>query len=403
MTLLKKAIFTTALLASVALQAKSLDRIIAVANNDVVTALELNLRVNQIKDQYKSNPKVLPSDQQLAQQILEAIILEKLQLQLAERGNLVVPDAQVDAALTNLASNQNLTLTQYLNAVKNSGQDIGLFRQQVKQELTVNEVQKQIVGRQIFISDGEVDRFLTSQSGQSLKDTEYQLTYLRFESGDKTEADRLVKSLNSGASLLDTEGSRDLGSRKLNDVPSLFRTLVPVLELGEAILLERDGALHIAQLTHKTEAQTVNVEEYKLRHILITTTELFNAESAKSLLNDLKTKIENGASMADLADRYSQDTGSRGRGGDLDWNSLDSFVNEFSQVARQTQTDQVSDVFESPYGYHILRVEGIRTSDIGLDVLRKQIRNQLFQRRYNESLQRWLTELRAESFVEYRN
>ncbi len=403
MTLLKKAIFTTALLASVVAQAKPLDRIIAVANNDVVTALELDQRVNQIKNQYKSNPNVLPNDTLLAQQILDAIILEKLQLQLAERGNLQMPDSQIDAALNNLAKNQNMTLAQYLSAVKNSGQDINAFRQQIKRELSINEVQKQIVGRQIFISDSEVDRFLASQSGQSLKDTEYQLSYLRFESGNKADAEALVNNLNDGLALLDTDGSRDLGLRKLDEVPSLFRTLVPVLELGEAVLLERDGVLHIAQLTNKTKAQTIIIEEYKLRHILVTTTELFNAESAVSLLNDLKQKIENGASMAELADNYSQDSGTRGRGGDLDWNSLDSYVKEFSDVARNTPENTVSDVFESPYGFHILRVEGIRTSDVGLDVLRKQIRNQLYQRRYNESLQRWLTELRAESFVEYRN
>ena len=363
----------------------------------------MNQRVDQIKDQYKSNPSVLPSDQLLAQQVLEAIILEKLQLQLAEKGNLQLPDAQVDSALANLAQNQNMTLNQYLTAVQNSGQNIADFRNQVKRELAINEVQKQIVGRQIFIADSEVDRFLTSQTGQSLTGTEYQLSYIRFELAQKADAEALVTTLNQGATLLDTTGSRDLGTRKLDEIPSIFRTLVPVLKPNEAIMLERDDVLHIAQLVQKSEPQTVNIEEYKLRHILVTTTELFNAASAKSLLTDLKLKIENGASMAELADNYSQDSGSRGRGGDLDWNSLDSFVPEFSEMARNTELNAVSDVFESPYGFHILRVEGIRTSDVGFDVLRKQVRNQLYQRRYNEALQRWLTELRAESFVEYRN
>ncbi len=403
MNFLKHALIATALLTSVGSFAKTLDRIVVVANNDVVTAAELNQRVAMIKQQYSANPSVLPNDAVLQKQILDALILESLQLQLAERGNLQIPDAQVDNALNTLAQNQGMTLTQFLDAVKNSGRDLAQFRQQIKRELTVNEVQKQIVGRQVFISDAEVDRFLSSQSGQSLKDTEYQLSYLRFEADQKDQAQQLLTQLNNGTSLLDTDGSRDLGMRSLEEVPSLFRTLVPVLKVGEAVLLERDNALHIAQLSNKTDVQSVNIEEYKIRHILVNTNELFDADSAQALLADLKSQIEMGASMAELADTYSQDNGSRGRGGDLDWNSLDTFVPEFAQVAKNTPVGSVSKVFESPYGYHILRVEDVRTSDVGIDVLRKQIRNQLYQRRYSESLQRWLTELRAESFVEFRN
>ncbi|WP_196156829.1 peptidylprolyl isomerase [Reinekea sp. G2M2-21] len=403
MNFLKHALIATALLTSVGSFAKTLDRIVVVANNDVVTAAELNQRVAMIKQQYSANPSVLPNDAALQKQILDALILESLQLQLAERGNLQIPDAQVDNALNTLAQNQGMTLTQFLDAVKNSGRDLAQFRLQIKRELTVNEVQKQIVGRQVFISDAEVDRFLSSQSGQALKDTEYQLSYLRFEADQKDQAQQLLTQLNNGTSLLDTDGSRDLGMRSLEEVPSLFRTLVPVLKVGEAVLLERDNALHIAQLSNKTDVQSVNIEEYKIRHILVNTNELFDADSAQALLADLKSQIEMGASMAELADTYSQDNGSRGRGGDLDWNSLDTFVPEFALVAKNIPVGSVSKVFESPYGYHILRVEEVRTSDVGIDVLRKQIRNQLYQRRYSESLQRWLTELRAESFVEFRN
>lgn len=398
----KPALLTMTILIAQPLLAKTLDRIAAVANSDVVTELELNQRIESVRQQYQSNPNVLPSDEVLRQQVLDAMILESLQLQMAERGNLVIPEQQIDNALQRIAARQNMTLEQLLQAVQSTGQSTDAFREQVRREMTINELQKQVVGRQIFIADAEVDRFLKSQSGQSLQETRYQLYYKRFDENQKAEADALVRELNQGAQLADIDDSRDLGMRALEEIPTLFRTLVPVLRENEAVLLPGDGVLHLAQLTDKSEVASVNIEEFKLRHILIKTNELFDPQSARNLITDLRTQIINGADMAKLADEYSQDDGSRGRGGDLGWNTLDNFVPAFQEAARNTPAGELSEVFESTYGFHILRIEDQRTRDVGTDVLRNEIRNQLYQQRFNESLQRWLTELRAESFVEIR-
>ncbi|EAR10948.1 Parvulin-like peptidyl-prolyl isomerase [Reinekea sp. MED297] len=401
-TWFKSALLATSLLMSTLTYAQTLDRIAAVANDDVITELQLAQRVEAVRQQYRSNPNVLPTDDVLTRQVLDAMILESLQMQLAERGNLVIPEQQVNAAIQSIASRQNMTLDQLLAAVQSSGQSVSDFREQIRREITLNELQQQIVGRQIFISDAEVERFLKSQSGQSLQETEYQLYYKRFDVDQQAEADALVDRLNSGESLLDSPDSRDLGMRTLDQIPSIFRTLVPVLEENEAVLLPRDGVLHLAQLADKTEAASVNIEEYQLRHILIKTDQLFNAESAQALAEDLRQRVLNGESMAELADEYSQDNGSRGRGGELGWATLDNYVESFRDAARSTEEGELSDVFRSPYGFHFLRVEGQRTRDVGTDVLRNQIRNQLSQQRYSEALQRWQSELRAESFVEIR-
>jgi peptidyl-prolyl cis-trans isomerase SurA len=401
-TCIKRSIAITALLFGSFTYAKTLDSIVAVVSDDVVTQLELDARITLVKNQYRSSPNVLPSESVLRTQILDALILESLQLQLAEKANLVIPDQQIDTAISNLASRQNASVEQYLQAVRNSGQSISGFRKQVERELTINELQQQIVGRQIFIADTEVERFLSSQSGQSLQDTQYQLTYLRLDAGQLEDAIALRDDLNNGGSLENVENSRDLGMRPLAEIPSIFQTLVPVLNIGEAVFLERDGVIHFTQLRDKTQTNSLNVEEFFIRHILVNTDALFTDESAQALLNDLKSQIESGADMASLADEYSQDPGTRGRGGELGWSSLDNFVQEFTQVAKSLPLNQLSDVFKSPYGYHILRVEEKRSRDVGLDVLKTQIRNQIYQQRYAESLQRWLTELRAESFVEMR-
>lgn len=398
----KPALLAMSLLMTTLAGAQTLDRIAAVANDDIVTERQLDQRVQAVRQQYQSNPNVLPADDILTTQVLEAMILESLQLQMADRGNLVVPEQQINDAVQTIASRQNLTLDQLLAAVQNSGQSVSAFREQIRRELTINELQQQIVGRQIFISDAEVDRFLKSQSGQSLQETEYQLIYKRFDADQQETADALVAKLNDGAALSAVSDSRDLGLRPLMEIPSIFRTLVPVLEINEAVLIPRDGVLHLAQLVDKTEAASVNIEEYRLRHILIKTDQLFDAESARKLAGDLRQRVLNGESMAELADEYSQDNGTRGRGGDLGWSTLDNFVDTFRATAQTTATDELSEVFASPFGYHFLRVEGQRTRDVGTDVLRNQIRNQLYQQRYSEALQRWQTELRAESFVEIR-
>ncbi|WP_320823302.1 peptidylprolyl isomerase [Reinekea sp.] len=402
MSRLKNGLLGTLLCLGTATFAQTLDSIAVVVNDDVVTNAELATRMALIKAQYSATPGVLPNDAALSKQILAALILESLQLQLAQRGNLVIPEQQVDEALANIAKNQKMSASQFLSAMQNSGRNVDAFRQQIRNELTITQVQRQIVGRQIFVSNAEIDRFLSSQSGQSLKDTEYQLGYLRFEAQQREQAESLLERLNQGGDVLAESASKDLGFRPLSEVPSIFRTLVPVLNDREAVLIEKEGVLHLAQLITRTAAESVNIREYSLRHILIKTDALFETGSAKALLNDLREQILGGADMAQLADQFSQDAGTKGLGGDLGWNSLDNYVPEFSAVARTVESNQVSDVFESPFGFHILRVEDTRTRDVGIDVLRNQVRNQLSQRRYTDALQRWQTELRAESYIEYR-
>lgn len=401
-TLIKLMLTLSVVLASSGVMAQMLDRIAVVVNDAVITELDVKQRLAQIRFQYRANPQVLPSDAVLQKQVIDAMVLESLQLQMAERGNLVISDRDINEALQRIAANQRMTPEQLMAAVQQSGQTVAEFREQVRRELTINRLQQQVVGRQIFVSDAEVERYLQSQSGQTLQETQYRLAYKRFDITQRAEAEALAADLSTEKSLLDESDSRDLGLRSLADIPTLFKTLVPVLAEGEAIVLEQGDALHLGQLVESTQADTVNIEEYRIRHILIKTNALIDRGTAKQLLLELKARIEAGEDMAALADEFSEDDGSRGKGGDLNWQRLESFVPEFAEQARKTPVNEISDIVESPYGFHILRVEDKRTRDVSLDVVRQQVRQQLYQSRYNESLQRWLTELRAESFVEVR-
>lgn len=379
-----------------------LDRIVAVANEDVVTANELVERTRAVREQYASNPGVLPPQEELRRQILDALILERLQLQLADSINLRITDSQVNDAVNRLAQQRNLSLEQFIAALQRNGQDFTTVREQVRQELTIGEVRRQYVGRTVRVTEGEVERYLNTLAGQSLAEAEFELAYRRFEPEEAEAARTLRAQLNQGDRLTDDPEARNLGLRKVNELPSVFRTVVPVMELNEAVLVERDDALHLAQLISKNERRAVQVEQYRVRHILIRPNVVLNEDQAQALLTDLRERIEGGEDMASLANQFTDDLGSKGNGGDLGWRQAEDFVRAFASQVRSMPEGDVSPVFQSEFGFHILRVEDQRIQDIGLDVLRHQVRETLSERKYQEALERWLVELRAQSFVEVR-
>lgn len=401
----RKFLLTIGLLLSLArpiFAAELLDRVVAIANEDVVTANELAQRVQTIRQQYQDNPSVLPPLESLREQVLDAMIVERLQVQLAEQMDLRITDSQVNDAVRRLASQQNMSLEQFVSAVQNSGQSYRQVREQIRRELTINQVRRQYVGRRIRVTEGEVERYLKTLAGQSMQEAEFELVYRRFSPDQREQAEKIKAELDEGSNLAAYPEARNLGSRSVEDLPSVFRTVVPVLELSEAVLIEQGNALHLAQLVDKKERKAIQVTQYQVRHILIKPNAVLNDEQAQALLADLRQQIESGVSMAELANRYTDDIGSKGEGGMLGWRQPDEFVTAFARQLRNTPQDEVSPVFESNFGYHILRVEGKRTQDVSLDVLREQVRETLSQRKFEEALQRWLVELRAQSFVEVR-
>ncbi|PTY35814.1 hypothetical protein BGP77_00330 [Saccharospirillum sp. MSK14-1] len=380
--------------------AELLDRVVAVANEDIVTANELAARTAEIRQRYQNSPQVLPPGDQLRRQVLDSLILERLQLQLANNMNLSITDSQVNEAINNLARQRDMSLDSFIAAVEASGDDYEDVRRQVRRELTLNQVRRRYVGREINVTEGEVNRYLDTLAGQSIQDVKFELLYRRYATDNREQAQAQLEQLQAGDQLSVDDDTRNLGLRPISELPSMFRTVVPVLDLNEAVLIESGGALHLAQLISKTDRQAVQVEQYQVRHILVQPDALLNAEQAQALLEDLRRRIASGESMASLADQFTDDLSSKGKGGALGWRQAEEFVPAFANQVRTTPIDQVSGVFESNFGYHILRVEDQRSTDISLDVLRQQVRESLAQRKFEEALQRWLVELRAQSFVE---
>lgn len=382
--------------------AELLDRVVALANEDIVTANELARRTAEIRQRYQDSPEVLPSDDQLRRQVLDTLILERLQLQLADSMNLNITDSQVNEAMNQLARQRDMSLEGFVAAVQSSGQSYADLRDQVRRELTINQVRQRHAGREVRVTDGEVERYLDTLAGQSLQQVRFELLYQRYSRDEREQAEARLAELRAGASLADSEDARNLGLRSVDDLPSVFRTVVPVLALDEAVLIEQGEALHLAQLVDKTEREAVQVDQYRVRHILVRPDALLTDDQARTLLADLRQRIRAGESMGELADQFTDDLDSKGSGGDLGWAQAEEFVPAVAQRVRELPGGELSEVFESNLGFHILRVEDRRTQDVSLDVMRQQVRETLGQRKYEEALQRWLVELRAQSFVEVR-
>ena len=420
----------TALLVLVALAAlparaeyRQLDGIVAVVNDDVVLASELLSRLDTVRKQIAESDVQAPPDDVLVSQIMERLILESLQLQEAERRGLEIDDETLTRAVASFAQDNNLTLEQFRTVLAQDGIGYAEFREQIRREMIMTRLQRNLVSRRIAISDKDIEDLLDSPYYQQLLSDEYRIGHILLtidENADdaavaaaRDEARRIVSELRDGANFREMaianssastalEGG-DLGWRKAGELPSLFAEEVLDLDIGEtADPIETGGGIHIVQLLDVRGASTQSEQQAQVRHILVQPSEIRTEEETRALIDDLYQRLQDGADFAELAREYSEDPGSALNGGDLGWTSGDEFVAEFQQVLADTPTGEMSEPFRSQYGWHVLEVTDRREQDMSQEARRRMALQILHQRRFDEELQEWQKELRDEAFVEVR-
>ncbi len=420
----------TALLVLVALAAlparaeyRQLDGIVAVVNDDVVLASELLSRLDTVRKQIAESDVQAPPDDVLVSQIMERLILESLQLQEAERRGLEIDDETLTRAVASFAQDNNLTLEQFRTVLAQDGIGYAEFREQIRREMIMSRLQRNLVSRRIAISDKDIEDLLDSPYYQQLLSDEYRIGHILLtidENADdaavaaaRDEARRIVSELRDGANFREMaianssastalEGG-DLGWRKAGELPSLFAEEVLDLDIGEtADPIETGGGIHIVQLLDVRGASTQSEQQAQVRHILVQPSEIRTEEETRALIDDLYQRLQDGADFAELAREYSEDPGSALNGGDLGWTSGDEFVAEFQQVLADTPTGEMSEPFRSQYGWHVLEVTDRREQDMSQEARRRMALQILHQRRFDEELQEWQKELRDEAFVEVR-
>ncbi|GAB2510429.1 peptidylprolyl isomerase [Microbulbifer agarilyticus] len=425
-TSLRRGLLTVAAASAIALpawaQVQQLDRVVAVVDDDVVMASELQQRINTITQQIAAQNVQAPPIDVLRRQVLEQLIVERLQLQMGARAGVTISEEELDQAIARVQQNMNLSPAQFQQKLEADGISNNAFRQQIRQELIIRRVEQGSVSRRIQITDQDINNFLRSKEGEFWKSPQYELGHILIAVSSSAPAEEvtaarekadavyekatggedfraLAISSSSGQNAL--QGG-DLGWRKPVELPTLFADALDGVKVGETTKPFRsDAGFHMLKIHQQRGATEQVVEQTKVRHILVKTSAIRDDDAAYNLLTDLRSKIEAGdLKFADAAKDNSEDIGTMLQGGDLGWSTPGQFVPEFTQAMNNTPVGEISMPFRSQFGWHILRVDERRQQDMTDQYIRNQAANLLRNRRYEEELQNWRQEIRDQAYVE---
>lgn len=400
-----------------------LDKVVAVVDKDVVLESQLSGLVNQVKNSAGSAGQALPDELALRKQALERLVLESLQLQLAERLGLRITDTQLEQAIANVARSQNKTPDQLRSEAKADGVSYSQFREQVRNEILLSELARNQVRRRINISDQEVKQVVQMISEQGQDQQRYQVgnILLPLPSDPSNQqlrqasqqAEQLISQLKKGAdfrklAIAHSAGPKaleggDWGMLGVNEMPSLFSEAVKNHGKGDIIGPLRSGAgVHILTIfaAEAANAQTVQAVEVRARHILLKSSIIMSEEKAQAQLSGFAADIRSGkANMAKLAEQYSQDPGSAIQGGDLGWSAPEVYVSSFRDVVSTLKVGELSEPFRSEHGWHLVKLEDKRVVDATEQAGEQKAYQLIFNRRFTEEVQTWLDELKDEAYI----
>lgn len=404
--------------------AEPLDRIIAVVNNEVLLESELVDMERTVQQQLRQRNAAMPPSEILRKQVLERLIVQRVQIQKASRIGVRVGDDALNAALRQIAANNKLTLREFRDVLQDDGLDFSDFRNSIREEMIISRLRKSQVEDKVVVSDREIDDYLATQVVQGGAETSYRLSHILVSVPEaalpeqiQVAQEKLAKIqdlLKSGSEFSEVaagysdgqnalEGG-DLGWRKQGELPSLFADEVPNLAIGQISKLLRSGSgFHLVLLADKKSEETHLVKQTLASHILIKTNELTTDEDAEKRLKQLLERILNGDDFADLARAHSDDTGSAIDGGSLGWASPGVMVTEFEEKMNELSNDEVSEVFKSRFGWHIIKVYDRREQNMAEEYKRNKARSQIRSRKISEELENWLRQLRDEAYIEYRD
>lgn len=400
-----------------------LDHIVAVVNDEVVMASELEERLRAVRQQLMEQGTQLPPTSQLKKQVLDRLIMNKLQMQMAQQTGIRVDDETLNRTISSIAAENGVSLTQFREILEKDGYSYAQFREDIRNEIMISRLRQRAVDNRVSVSDREIENHLTNQQHQGETEVEYRLSHILVAvprsptSSDLEEtrkkAERIREELQNGADFGKTaatysdgqqalEGG-DLGWRKSGQLPTLFSGSVSNMQEGDiSDVIRSSSGYHIIKLTDVRDSEKVVITQTRARHILIRPDELTSEEDAFRRLNQLRMRIRGGADFAELARGHSNDTVSAADGGDLGWVSPGDLVPEFQEVMDSLNPGQVSEPFQTQFGWHIVQVLERREHDNTEAIRRARAREAIRQRKLEEARENWLREMRDEAYVEYR-
>lgn len=400
-----------------------LDSIIAIINDGVITQTQLDEKVAEIKQQIRQKGTPIPDNQLLSRQVLEQMILENVQLQMAEQQGIRVDDLSLNSALQNIASRNKITLDSLRKQLEREGISFENYRETIRNDLTIQQLQQRTVLSKVNVSDEEIDQLLEQQAENASSRDRYHLAHILITTPEAASPEDISKAYNKAEQALAflkegdafhdvalrfSSGSQainggDLGWRDAAQLPGLFLEALKPMSKGDiSPPLRSTSGFHIIKLVDKKSQKHI-VEQTHARHILMRTDAITTEDNVRKTMNSIKRQLNKGADFAKLAAKYSQDPGSKNNGGDLGWASEGQFVPQFEKVMNSLAIKQISEPFRSQFGWHILQVLERRKQDETRQLMRSRAMQSIQQRKADEELQLWLRRIRDESYVEYRN
>jgi peptidyl-prolyl cis-trans isomerase SurA len=398
-----------------------LDSIAVVVNEDVITSNELADKVRYYEKQIRLSSGSVSDMDSLKKQVLERMIRDKVQLQQAAQFGIQIDDISLNRMIDAMAKKNDMSLNQLRATLEQEGIDFGDFRSQTRDELIIQELQKRMVADKVNVTPQEIKQFLDSSIQQDKSGTEYHLLHILIATPEDASPDdiqnaqkkveNIYQQLLQGAdfkqlAIRESNGSNalnggDLGTRKANELPELFLQAIEGLQQGEVSKPIRSASgFHILKLA-SSSSNVEMVTQTHARHILISTSADIDDDKARESLQDIKKRIEQGEDFADLANEYSEDPGSKIKGGDLGWANPGTFVPAFERVMASLADGEISDPFKSQFGWHIMQVLERREADMAKTVMEAKAMQAIRTRKIDEELRLWLRRIRDEAYVEY--
>ena len=391
---------------------ETLDRIAVIVDDGVLMESQIDFALSEIIKRYDQQNIPKPSMEILKEQTIEKLIIDELQLQMAERAGIRISDTELNDTIARIASSNGMTLEQFISYLSTEGESYDVLRENVKKEMTIQRIQRGRVGSMINITDKEFDAFLATDESLKELEPELQVRQILVKSLDKAE--EIITSIEDGSDFSELAKEFSISAnaskggimnwRKISDMPTLYAEALSDLDVGQSSsALESGAGFHILKVEDKRGDFVKYEDQWLVRHILLMPSEIRTLGETKEELIDIRNRLLDGEDFGDLAKEYSEDPGSALKGGELEWMGKGITAAEFEKTFTTLEIGIISEVFETEFGFHFLEVLGKRNKDMTKDAIENRAFNILYSRKYDEELENSLRSMRAEAFVEIKD
>ncbi len=396
-----------------------LDQVVAVVNDDVIMQSELNNRLKQVEKQIEQRHFKLPTEDLLKKQVLDLIVVEDLQIQLAKKQGIRISDIELNHAIESIAARNKMSISKFKESLASEGLTYSDFREKIYREMLIARIQQIGVLHKIQVTDQDIRNYLSSAEGKTNK--KYHLAHILVATPDNASSDDIKKSsekaeaiyteLTKGKAsfgniaITQSQGLKalkggDLGWRETSDLPDLFIRTAEKLKINQVSRPVRDpSGFHIIKLLGEKGAEQHFQTQYKVRHILIAPNEVRTDIEAHEIAQKLYKQLENNGNFSELAKSYSDDSASSLSSGNMGWVTPDSLVPNFAKEIEKLPLDTYSKPFKSKYGWHIAEVLNKRKKDISKKMQQAEVREVLAKRKFEEELPVWLRQLKSDAYI----